>query len=93
MYALGLKIDRYMPITSIAYGKGWPWTPLSYTWARHAQPFYALRAGHPINGVMAVLGVRLLGVRPAVIFYPLGHPTPYAHDNPPHQQSVYNLYK
>lgn len=29
------------------YGKGWPWTPKIFTWARHARPFYALRLGHP----------------------------------------------
>jgi hypothetical protein len=29
---------------------GWPWTPLSFTWARHALPFNALREGHPSCG-------------------------------------------
>jgi hypothetical protein len=32
------------------YGKGYPRTPLSFMRARHAQPLYALRAGHPPNG-------------------------------------------
>jgi hypothetical protein len=30
-----------------AYGKGWPWIPLSFIQARHALPFDALRVGHP----------------------------------------------
>jgi hypothetical protein len=48
------------------YGKGYPRTPLSYTWAYHAQPFYTLQAGHPQNGLMAVSGVaHLQGGRPA----------------------------
>jgi hypothetical protein len=29
------------------YGNEYPRTPLSFTQARHAQPFYTLRAGHP----------------------------------------------
>jgi hypothetical protein len=52
----------------------------SFTWARHAQPFYAPRAGHPCHSLMAVSGVtRLQGGRSAAVFYPLGHPTPYAY--------------
>jgi hypothetical protein len=43
-------------------------------------PLYALRVGHPRNGLMAVSGVaRPLGGQPAAVFYPLGHPTPYAY--------------
>jgi hypothetical protein len=33
------------------YDMGWPWTPQSFTRARHAQPFYAMQAGHPWNGL------------------------------------------
>jgi hypothetical protein len=32
-----------------AYGKGWPWTFLSSTRARHALPFYALSLGPPLK--------------------------------------------
>jgi hypothetical protein len=32
---------------SWAYGKGWPWTSQSFTRARHALYFYALRSGRP----------------------------------------------
>jgi hypothetical protein len=42
------------PSTLWAYGKGWPWTPLSIaSRASHAVSFYALRVGHPRNGLMA----------------------------------------
>jgi hypothetical protein len=30
-----------------AYGKGWPWNPSIFTWARHVLPSYVLRVGHP----------------------------------------------
>jgi hypothetical protein len=36
----GLEIE--MGIGPWAYGKGWPWTPYSFTRARHALPFYTL---------------------------------------------------
>jgi hypothetical protein len=63
-----------------AYGKMWPWTPLSFIHACHALPFYALRVGHPCNGLTAVSGVVCQqGGRSAAVFYPLGHPTPYAY--------------
>jgi hypothetical protein len=39
---------------------------------------YALQAGHPPNGLMAVWGVaRSQGGRPAAVFFPLGYPFPY----------------
>jgi hypothetical protein len=31
----------------LAYGMGWAWTPLCFSRACHALPFYALWAGHP----------------------------------------------
>jgi hypothetical protein len=41
-------------------------------------PFYALRAGQPLNGLMAVSRVVCpQGRRPAAVFYPLGYPSPY----------------
>jgi hypothetical protein len=44
--------------------------------ARHAQPLYALWAGHPPNGLTAVLGVaRLQGGPPAAVFFPLDTPS------------------
>jgi hypothetical protein len=43
---------------------------LKFTRARHALPFYALRA----SGV-----VPLQGGRPGAVFYPFGHPMPYAY--------------
>jgi hypothetical protein len=50
----------------------------SFTQARHAQPFYALQAGHPLNGITAVSGVACpQGGWPAAVFYPLGYPTTY----------------
>jgi hypothetical protein len=49
--------------------------------ARHALHFYALCSGLLCNGLMAVSGVaHLQGRRPAAVFYPFGHPTPYAYD-------------
>jgi hypothetical protein len=46
----------------------------------HAQPFYALQAGHSYNGFTAVSGVACLqGKRPVAVFYPFGHPSPYAY--------------
>jgi hypothetical protein len=46
--------------------------------ARHAQPLYALRAGHPPDGLTAVWGVaRPQGGQPAAVFFPLGYPFPY----------------
>jgi hypothetical protein len=42
------------------YGKGYPRTDESFMRARHARPSYALRAGYPPNGLMAVLGVARL---------------------------------
>jgi hypothetical protein len=50
------------------------------TRASHSRPFYALRVGHPTNGLMAVSGVpsRMQGGH-AAVFYPFGHPTPYAY--------------
>jgi hypothetical protein len=45
-----------------------------------AQPFYALRTGHPLNSLTAVSGVACpQGKWPAAIFYPLGNATPYAY--------------
>jgi hypothetical protein len=44
--------------------RGWPWTPLSFNRARYALPFYALRVGHPSNGLAAVSGVAHLQVGP-----------------------------
>jgi len=42
----------------------------------HARPFYALRAGHPRNGLMAISGVASPQIgRPVAVFYPLGYPT------------------
>jgi hypothetical protein len=47
--------------------------------ACHAQPFYALRAGHLWNSITVVSGVaHLQGGWPAAVFYPLKHPIPYA---------------
>jgi hypothetical protein len=47
-------------------------------WARYAQPFYALRASHPQNSLMAVMGMtRPQGGQLAVVFYPLGYPMSY----------------
>jgi hypothetical protein len=49
--------------------------------ARHALPFYALRAGHPWNGHKAISGVaRKQGGGPVAVYYPFGHPMPYAYD-------------
>jgi hypothetical protein len=46
--------------------------------ARHARPLYALRAGHPPTGLMAVWGVaRPQGGQPSAISFPLGYPLPY----------------
>jgi hypothetical protein len=51
-------------------------------WACHAQLLYALRAGHPPNGLMAIWGVaRPQGGHPAAVFFPLGYPFPYGPDN------------
>jgi hypothetical protein len=45
---------------------------------RHAQLFYALRVDQPQNGFPADTGVaRPQGGQHAVVFYPLGYPTPY----------------
>jgi hypothetical protein len=57
------------------YGRGWPWTLLSFAWARHAQLFYALWAGHPCNGLTGVS--RVACIRDSN-FYCLEHPMPYA---------------
>jgi hypothetical protein len=60
------------------YGKGWPWTPLSFTMTHHALQFYA---------VMAVSRVVCpQGGCPVAVFYPFGHPMPYAYAimNAPH---------
>jgi hypothetical protein len=44
----------------------------------HARPLYALRAGHPPNGLKAVWGLaRPQGGRPAAVFFHLGDPFPY----------------
>jgi hypothetical protein len=51
------------------YGNGYPWTLQSYTRAGNARPFYAVRAGHPPNGLTAFSGV--------AVFYALGYPTMY----------------
>jgi hypothetical protein len=37
------------------------------------------RAGHPQNALMAYSRARQAR-QPATVFYPLGHPTPYAYD-------------
>jgi hypothetical protein len=51
---------------------------LSFTWARPALPFYAMRVGHCQSNLKAVSGVAYLqGGWPAADFYPLGYPTPY----------------
>jgi hypothetical protein len=43
-------------------------------------PFTPCWADHPRNGLTAVSGVaHPQGRRPAAIFYPFGHPTPYAY--------------
>jgi hypothetical protein len=49
----------------------------SVAWAFHfAQPFYALRAGHPPNGLTAAWGVaRPQGWRPVAVFFPLDTPS------------------
>jgi hypothetical protein len=53
------------------YGRGYPRTPGSFTWARHARPFYALRVGHLQNRIKAVSGVACLqGRQPAAVFLP-----------------------
>jgi hypothetical protein len=39
---------QWFGIQAWAYGKRWPWTPQSFTRARHAVPFYALWVGHPL---------------------------------------------
>jgi hypothetical protein len=45
-------------------------------------PYYALCVGHPRNSLTTVSGVvRPQSGRPAVVFYPFGHPTPYAYDH------------
>jgi hypothetical protein len=42
---------------------------------------YALHAGHPRNSLTAVSRMaRAPGGRPAAVFYPFGHLTPYAYD-------------
>jgi hypothetical protein len=44
-------------------------------------PFYFLRAGYPSNDLTAISGVTRLQVwRPAAVFYPFRHPTPYAYE-------------
>jgi hypothetical protein len=46
----------------------------------HAQPFYTLRVGHPRNGLTAVSGMAHPQIGwPAAVFYPFGHPIPYAY--------------
>jgi hypothetical protein len=47
------------------------------TRARHTLPFYALWAGH-LTAVSRA--ARPQGGRPAAVFYPFGHPTPYTYD-------------
>jgi hypothetical protein len=42
--------------------------------------FYALWASHFIKGILAILWVVCpQGGKPAAIFYPFGHPAPYAY--------------
>jgi hypothetical protein len=60
-----------------------------------AQPFYALQAGQPRNGLTAVSGVARLPVTFYLLpstFYPFGHPTPYASVNYPHAMIYNNLH-
>jgi hypothetical protein len=52
-----------------AYGKGWPWTSKSFTWACYELQFYALWVNHS------------QGAWPAAIFYPFWHPTPCTFDS------------
>jgi hypothetical protein len=46
----GVRILQLLYSAPGLYGKGCPRTPLSFTRARHAQPFYALWEGQPRNG-------------------------------------------
>jgi hypothetical protein len=72
-----LKIEDGRKVAG-PYGKGYPQTDKSFMRARHAQPSYALWAGHPPNGIMAVWGMaRPQGGRPAAVFFHLGYPFPY----------------
>jgi hypothetical protein len=53
---------------------------LIFTRDCHALPFYALWASHPWKGLKTISGkARPHGGWPAAVFYPLGHPKPYAH--------------
>jgi hypothetical protein len=56
-----------------------PWTPSVLLGP--AMPDLSTPFGHVTPGLMAVYGVaRLHGAWPAAVFYPSGHPTPYAYE-------------
>jgi hypothetical protein len=50
----------YPPLFTWAYGKEWPWTPYSFTRARHAQPFYHTAHEKSTTFTVMLLAIKLI---------------------------------